>query len=229
MVVLNLLWAVLALPWLVSAALAVGWGVPRGPLWTVVTVVVGVDWVAFSPPTALLFVAAARWQQDADVTLRDLLRVGSGPALRAQLLGLAHVLAGAVLGANALFYLDRGGTVGLAVGYAYGWLLAATLLLVPYVLATLALWPLTAWAALRTSFLLAVGRPAAALVLGLAGALLAAAALLTGVGLVAGLVSAWALMAVTVVAQQAARRAGQPLPPVPERSWSEVLRPWETK
>jgi uncharacterized membrane protein YesL len=231
LVVLNLLWALLALPWLAAAVWLLGLGSSLSGAWAaagrVGIVLLAAELVLVSPPTVLLFLAAARWARGEPATVRRLLGRLPRFCLRAQLLGLALVAVSLLLMVNAVFYLHWRGWVGLGLAGLMLWLLVVVGLIAPYILPVLVTQDVGVWRTLRLSAQLALGN------LGRSAVLLAAVlssgliGVCSGVGLVAGGLAALALWVSIYFRQLVARYTGQPVPEEPPRRWRELVRPWE--
>ncbi len=227
LVLLNLVWTLAALPWLLAALWLVRRAMVYGPLVLVLTLAVVAGMMALAPPTLLLFLAATVWQQEQRVDRRNLLRQWRALAGRVLLLSLIYAGGMALLGFNALFYRHFGGLAGLALSFVCIWLLVFALLMAPYPLPVLCRWRQGLWPTLRLSLILVLRQPSSALLLGFAGLLLLTLGLVSGVGWAVGLVSVWALLASDVVDRVSGSIMGRPAPPEPQRSWRELLRPWE--
>lgn len=227
LVLLNVVWLLAALPWLLAALWLVRRAMVYGPLVLVLTLAVVAGMMALAPPTLLLFLAATVWQQEQRVDRGNLLRPWRALAGRALLLSLIYAGGMAMLGFNVLFYRHFGGLAGMALSFVCIWLLVFALLMAPYPLPVLCRWRQGVWATLRLSLILVLRRPSSALMLGFAGLLFVGLGLVSGVGWAVGLVSVWALLASDVVDRVSGCIMGQPAPPEPQRSWRELLRPWE--
>lgn len=227
LVLCNLLWAATALPWMLVAVLTVRLGVTYGPWAGAVSLAVAAEVVIMSPPTLLLFLAATGWRRAEPVSFRELLRRWRPLVLRAQVLGLVFVALTVVLAVNVLFYRSFGGLIGMVLSFVFLWLLVLLLMLLPYPLWVLGTWQHGIWRTLRTSLALALARPLTVAGLALAGLVLPALALLSGIGLVCGLVSLWALATSEALAAVTASVTERTAPPEPRRSWRELLRPYD--
>ncbi len=73
LVLLNLLWTGLSLPWLLLAFLLVGLKGGLGEGMGLVTGILALELVLCSPPSLLLFLAGRRWARDEEVSSRHLL------------------------------------------------------------------------------------------------------------------------------------------------------------
>ena len=120
LVLLNLVWTGLSLPWLLLAVLLVGLGKGLGGAQSLATGLLALEWVLCSPPTLLLFLAGRRWARDEEVAPRKLFEEWRRFAWRGQRLGLLVTGATLVLLVN-IFFLStvcRLGRVGAERGDA---------------------------------------------------------------------------------------------------------------
>lgn len=236
LIVVNLVWALACLPWLAGAGLVVAWGVDVRGEWstaaTVASVLLAVEFVAFSPPSVLLFLAGRRWARGEVADIRDLLRQLLGFFVKAQLLGLAVMGSSLLLLVNAVFYSHRlGGWLGTVLSGVMIWFLVALLVssmyLFPALISRSDGRPRVG-ATLRHSLLLAIDNVGLSVTLFVLGGSALLLATLTGVGVLFGMPAAVALL-VSVGFHRLLRQYGLADPdeaPSP-RSWRELLRPWE--
>ena len=78
LIAVNLIWALICLPWLGVSGLVVAWGTGPGGGWApaaaVASVLAAAELVIFSPPSVLLFLAANRWSRGQTAEIWPLLR-----------------------------------------------------------------------------------------------------------------------------------------------------------
>jgi uncharacterized membrane protein YesL len=236
LIVVNVVWALVCLPWLGGAVLIVAWGGDVGGEWSAAiaatSALLAVEFVIFSPPSVLLFLAGRRWARGEVADIRDLLKRLPGFFARAQLLGLTVMGGSLLLLVNAVFYSHRlGGWSGTILSGAMIWFLVALLVSSMYLFPTLISRSdqrQGVGAALRHSLLVAIdniGLSLGLFTLGVAGMALA---VVTGVGVLCGGVAAVALL-VSVGFHRILRQYGlaDPTEASSPRSWRDLLRPWQ--
>jgi len=194
---LNLAWDLAVAPWALAGWAAIvaldGAGGGVGPRLAIS--LAAVQFVALSPPTALICAAGEEWLDGAGADLVHLVRTRRRGLVRAQMLGAGAAVATAVLAMNAVFYHSIGGWLGAALAGSMVWLLVALQLVSLYLLpAAVAGSTTSAWGALRQAAALAAGHPGySAGLLGLA-LMIAAAGAFSGAGLLLGLTSVTGLL-----------------------------------
>lgn len=228
---LNMLWALLSLPWFGLAALVASLALNLGGELALPGAIGGLllsaELVLFAPPGLLLFLAGRHWAHDRPVEFRALLREARPLALRAQLLGLVVGGGTLVLLVNVLFYQRLGGWLGLILSGTMLWLLVALLLSAVFLFPVLLSLDGRLWAVLRQSLLLALDNPGLAAGLLVAGLAFLGVGALTGVGIFAGALSALALLFSVVFRRLCQRYNGEEPPAERPRQWRELIRPWE--
>lgn len=232
LVLLNLLWDLLSLPWILAGAGLVGLGLsmradPAAPGVGICVVAAG-ELVFFAPPSVLLFLAGARWARGEEIETRVLCRELPRYALRAQALGLVVAAVTVILLVNAAFYLRWQGWVGLGLAGLMVWLLVVVGLTAPYIFPVLVTQDRGVRQTLRHSFLMALDN--LALSAGLLASTLVAVAVGvgSGIGLFVGILAALALWLSVCFRGLLSRYTGQALPEEPPRRWRDLLRPWES-
>lgn len=236
LIVLNVVWALVSLPWLCGAGIVVVWAADVGGEWSaavaVTSALLAVELVIFSPSSVLLFLAGRRWARGEMADIRDLLRLLPEFFARAQLLGVTVMGGSLLLLVNAVFYSHRvGGWLGTILSGVMIWFLVALLVSSMYLFPALisrSEGRQGVGATLRHSLLIAVDNVALSLILfalGVSGLVLAT---LTGVGILFGGSAAAALL-VSVAFQHVLRQYGQadPVRPPSPKSWRDLLRPWQ--
>lgn len=228
LVLLNLLWTGLSLPWLLLAVLLVGWGGGMGGGRVLIAGLLSLELVLCSPPTLLLFLAGRRWARDEEASPRELFDQWQRFAWRAQRLGL--LVMGATLGllVNVFFYRQFAGWGGLVLSGVMLWLLLAVGLIAVYLFPVLLSQDGGVWQTARQSLLLATDNIGISLGLLLVVALVLAVGAFSGLGLFCGLLAGLALFICVCFGKLLAKYTGEVPSAGPRRSWRELIRPWDT-
>jgi uncharacterized membrane protein YesL len=231
LVMLNLVWDLLSLPWLLAGGWLVGVGLGlRGDLAApglAICLFAAGELVFFAPPAVLLFMAGSRWVRGQQVETKALCRQLPRFAVRVQALGLLILAVTLVLLVNAAFYLRWQSWLGLGLAGLMVWLLVVVGLTAPYILPVLVTQDAGLRQTLRCSFLLALDN--LALSAGLLASVLAAVlvGVGTGIGLFVGGLAALALWLSVRFQGLLGKYTGTALPEEPPRRLRELLRPWE--
>ena len=199
LIAINIIWAILAIPWLAASALAVSYGSALQGEWAsrggLLVFILAAEFVWFAPPTAMLFLAAERWLDGVSAPPALLLRRLPRHAWRIQGTGLLVMAATGVLVTNIFFYQQVAGWIGAILCGIMGWLLVGlgmVSLLLPSVLLQYRSAPIRRVCC--RSLALFVSNPAGAFGLFLSVGFLFAVGIITGIGLLCGLTAAIALM-----------------------------------
>ena len=226
LIVLNLVWSALSLPWILVGYGLVGLGANTSDWGVFVTTFLAVEIVVFAPPTMLLFAAGARWARGEDIRFETLFKEMRLFAARVQLLGLTLVFSTLLLSLNIGFYLHLRGWPGLILGSLAIGLLFAVLLMSTYLFPLLLLQNGRMWYTLRQSFLVALDNIKLSLVLLLVVLLVFVLGFFSVVGLFSGLLAAVALLLCICFGQLQSKYTGESLPEEGPRTWRELIRPW---
>ena len=227
LIVINLLWSALSLPWLGAGFLLVSLGASRSNWAFLTTVLLAVELVLVAPPAVLLFAAGARWARGESFQVRVLFAEVRRLAMRAQGLGLVVMVSTLLMLVNINFYLQFKGWLGLVLSGTMTWLLVAVLLMVGYIFPLLVAQELGLWRTLHQSFLVALDNLKLSFGLLLATLLTLLVGMVSGVGLFCGLLAALALLMSLCFRRLLPKYTGEPLPEEPVRRWRELIRPWE--
>jgi uncharacterized membrane protein YesL len=227
LVLLNLLWTALNLPWMAAGWLIFRAGLPLGKGGALAGMLLGLEAVLLAPPTVLLFAAGACWAGGRERGTRELLAQARRLLGRAQALQLLIGGATGVLVVNLLFYQTLAGWLGLVLSGTMLWLLLGLALVVVHLFPVLVTQETGVWQTLRQSFLLAMDNVRLSLALLLAWAVALVAGLFTGIGLFCGVLASLALFSSLCFGALLARYTGHKLPQEPPRRWRELIRPWE--
>lgn len=228
LVMANLLWGLLGLPWLAAGlALAVA-GAALGGGWFLVGLFLATEMILLSPPSVALVLFGLRWARGQEAAWSSVLREARRFGWRAQALGLIGLGLTVVLVVNVAFYSRFGGWVGLALGGMAVWALLAVSLIAVHLLPALVLLDGTVGATVRVAAGLAVRRP-----LPSAGLLAATAAtiglgLASGIGLLCGLLSLLFLLVAISSAEALGWPGGPPRPEDSHRGLDDLLHPWRS-
>lgn len=231
LVLFNLLWAVLALPWLASAGLVISLGAGlEGELaaqGALAALMLAIQWVLLAPPGVFLHIVAMHWIAGRDLDFKAALVRAWRLAPRAQAIGLAFVAATLVLLVNLFFYQRLGGWLGLGLSGLMLWLLVALGAVAQYAFPVLVTQDTGVGRTLQQSLLLAADNAGASLRLLLVAAVGLGLCLVTMVGAFCGALALWALVQAALFTEVLGRYTGHQ-PTVPEaRSWRQLVRPWE--
>ncbi|MEW6751447.1 MAG: hypothetical protein AB1505_10795 [Candidatus Latescibacterota bacterium] len=227
LVLLNLLWAVLALPWLLAAYVGLQTAAAAGPAWLVASIPLAAQGVLLSPPSLLLFAAGLRWASGQDTSLAELLAAVRPHVWRAQALGAAAVVLSGLAALDAAVYRHLAGWLGLLFSGLMLWFLVAVAMVGLYAYPVLLTQQTGIVATVRHSFAIAMAnlRLTGGLVLACLAFLVVG--VLSGAGLFLGLLAAAVLLVSVCFRQLLTRYTGKPLPEEPPRTWRQVIRPWE--
>ena len=227
LIVVNLLWGILSIPWMVLAYILVAVAQGVGERSGLIALILAVEGVLFSPPTILLFCAGRIWAQKREVDWRDLLAEGRHFAARAQAIGAALVLATFIVLVNIHFYQGIGGWAGLLLGGTMIWFAFGLALVGVYVFPVLVSQDGSVWHTLRQSFLLAIDNIKLSFGLLLAALFMLGVGALSGIGLFCGAGATLALLLSVYFWELLPKYTGAEHSQEPHRSLREVLRPWE--
>ena len=227
LILLNLTWSVLSLPWLMVFYALVVLGASRSGWELFIATFLAFEVVFFSPPTLLLFAAGMRWARGEAVQFKILFDEVKKFAFRGQLLGLMIFFTSLLLLANVYFYRQIGGWAGLILGSTMVWFLIALLLLGPYLFPLLILRKGNLWDTLSQCFLLMVDNIKLSIGLLLANLLILFIGAISVAGLFCGLFAVLALMVCICFRELLPKYTGQHLPEETPRKWRELIRPWE--
>ena len=231
LVLVNLLWSGLSLPWfaLGGLVLTLSWG-GSGPLAAAVHVagaIVALEIVLIAPPGVVFFVAGARWAKGESVNWQALWTEFTSCFLRAQLLGLLCVGLSVILWINLFFYQQLGGWLGLVLGGVMIWMLLALFLVVPYGLPLLVTQKGSLWQTVRQSAFMALDNVTFSLVQTLGSAVALGLCLASGIGLFCGGAAALGLWTSVRLRRLFVKYTGEELAVEPPRAWGDLVRPWE--
>ena len=227
LVLLNLIWTGLSLPWLGAGVALFGVGRGLGGGAALCAGLVALDLVLLSPPSVLLFLAGWNWARKKEFRMGTLFRSLPGYALRAQGVGLMVAGLHLLFLANAFFYARFSGWIGLVLEWVMIWSVLGVGLAALFTFPLLVSQGGGVRGIFRQSLLLAVDNIGCSLGLLTAvstGLLLGA---LSGIGLFCGMLALLALLICVCFRRLASRYTGEPLPEEPFRTWRELLRPWE--
>jgi len=227
LIVLNLVWTALSLPWILVGYMLVGQGANLSPWGGFTTAFLAVELVVFAPPTMLLFLAGACWARGEKIQAKTLFAEVRRFALRAQLLGLVLVVLSLILVLNIYFYQQFNGWPGLILSTIMVWFLVAALLLSMYLFPLLTMQDERVWYILRQSFLLAIDNIKLSFGLLLMTLFTFFFGIVSGIGLFCGLLAALALLMSICFRELLPKYTGEPLPEEVPRKWRELIRPWE--
>ena len=226
-VLFNLVWTGLSLPWLLLGALLLGAGSEMGGGRGLAAALIALELVLVSPPTLLLFLATRRWVREEVVRCGELFAEWRRFAWRAQVLGGLTVGGTGALMVNALFYRQFAGWVGLALSGLMLWFLLGVVLIGFYLFPVLIAQEGSAWQTIRQSFLLVVDNVRLSLLLLLGTGFFFGVGVISGLGLFCGMLTALVLFVSIGFRSLLPKYTGEPLPGGPRRSWRELIRPWE--
>lgn len=233
LVLLNIAWVMLSLPWFIVAGVGTQLSVVLGaqlqaPAAGAIGLAAGITFCVYSPPSFMLLVATGQWLRGEDTP--DRARLWEAVRNRfwpVQIFGLLLSLVVVLLLVNALFYHSWGGWSGAGLSGFMLWLLLGLIVISLYWLPLLALAPTLAWRqVLRQSLFLAFSHPLMSILLLLTLLALAAAGLASGIGWCCGV---WAMGALQLNLGTARLRqyyGGDGVLPT-TYSWRNLLRPWE--
>lgn len=227
-VLYNVLWSVLNLPYLACAYAIAKTGFALGPWGAVGGGVLAVVVAFFSPPSTLVYWACAAWVRRQEVGLGDALRSLKGFYLRAQLLQLALLAISATLVLNAAFYSDFAGWWGLFLGALMAWLLLGLTAVALYILPLLVTQDTGMGETLRKSALLAVAHAGGSLFQCAVFGVFLVVGAFSGVGMFCGVFTAWSLWMSLYMRGVLMRYTGEEWDEEAPRSLREILRPWES-
>jgi uncharacterized membrane protein YesL len=232
-VLLNILWGIGAIPWLIVAAAMSQLGVIAGaqlqiPAVGAVGLAAGFTFCLYSPPTFMLLVATAPWLRGQDTPDRARLwQLVRGRFLAVQGIGLLCSATTILFLVNVLFYHSWQGWLGATLSGFMVWLLAALALVSLYWLPLLAADPqVPVRQALRRGLFLVFSHPLPSLVLLFTLILLAALGMVSGIGWLCGLWTVGALQLNLGVARLLHLHGGEPVAQTTP-TWRQLLRPWE--
>ncbi len=227
-VLYNVLWSALNLPYAACAYAIAKTGFALGPWGSIGGGVLAVVLVFFSPPSVLVYIVGAAWVRRQEVVLGDALRLLKKLYVRAQLLQLVLLAISGMLVLNAAFYSDFAGWWGLFFGALMAWLLLALTAVALYLLPLLVTQDTGVGETLRKSALLAVAHAGRSLVQCAAfGAFLVVGAF-SGVGMFCGVFAAWSLWMSLYLRGVLMHYTGEQWDEEAPRSLREILRPWES-
>jgi uncharacterized membrane protein YesL len=229
---LNLLWSLFSLPWLILALLlvALGWNQMRlgHGLFGLMLVGVGLQQLLLSPISAALWRVTADWAHYRMVPVKLFFPALRHHFIRALVLWLCLSLVVLLLSINVHFYGARLEALpflrALVTGFML-WAYLAVVLMEVYVLSLLAQKDLTVRNVLRNSFLLVADNLGYSLVLAFLAALVMLLGLISGVGFFLLAVSLVAILTNTGL-RELLRRYRPPEDPGEQKkpsTWAEVL------
>jgi uncharacterized membrane protein YesL len=227
LVLFNLVWTGLSLPWLVLGALLLGAGSEMGGGRGLAAALIALELVLISPPTLLLFLAARRWVREEEVRFGPLFAEWKRFAWRAQVLGILTVGATCALVVNVLFYRQFAGWVGLALSGLMLWFFLGVVLLGLYLFPVLIAQEGSVWQTIRQSFLLMIDNIRLSLGLLLGTGCFLGIGVVSGLGLFCGMLTALVLFVSIGFRSLLPKYTGEPFPEEGRRSWRELIRPWE--
>jgi uncharacterized membrane protein YesL len=227
LVVFNLLWGVLNLPWLALAL--VMWN--GGPAWGREGVLVGfllaVELVFLSPVSLLLYLVGREWARQREIGVAEVLRCARHFFVRAQLLQLLVVATTAILLLNVVFYRDFSGWLGLFLSGVMAWLLLALAVVAVQLLPLLVTQDGPVWQTIKQALLLTVDNIVGSFALLLAACAFCALGIVTGIGVFCGFTAGFALFASVYYQALLSKYSGKALPEEKRRGLRELIRPWE--
>ena len=232
-VLLNFLWAIASIPWLMVAAAMSQLGVVIGaqlqiPAVGAVGLAAGFTFCLYSPPTFMLLAATLPWLRGQDTPDRARLwHLVRGRFLAVQGIGLLCCASATLLLVNVLFYYNWQGWLGATLSGFMLWLLAALALVSLYWLPLLAVDPQSpARQVLCRGLVLVFSHPLASLVLLVTLIVLAILGMVSGIGWLCGLWTMGALQLNLGVARLRHLHGGEAVEQTTP-TWSQLLRPWE--
>ncbi|MBT4499364.1 MAG: hypothetical protein HOC74_16670 [Gemmatimonadetes bacterium] len=228
LVLFNLVWTGLSLPWLLLGALLLGAGSEMGGGRGLAAVLMALELVLVSPPTLLLFLAARRWVREEEVGFGQLLAEWRRFAWRAQALGILTIGATCALVVNVFFYHQFASWVGLALSGLMLWFLLGVALIGLYLFPVLIAQEGSVWQTIRQSFLLVIDNVRLSLGLLLGTGFSFGIGVVSGLGLFCGMLTALVLFVSIGFRSLLPKYTGESLPEGPRRSWRELIRPWES-
>lgn len=227
LVLFNLVWTGLSLPWLLLGTLLLAAGSQMGGGRGLAAALIGLELALISPPTLLLFLAARGWVREEEVRFGPLLAEWKRFAWRAQVLGMLTAGATCALVVNVLFYRQFAGWVGLALSGLMLWFFLGVVLLGLYLFPVLIAQDGSVWQTIRQSFLLVVDNVGLSLGLLLGTVCFLGIGVVSGLGLFCGMLTALVLFVSIGFRSLLPKYTGEPLPEGVRRSWRELIRPWE--
>lgn len=228
LVLANLLWSLLSLPWLAAGlALAVA-GAALGGGWALAGLFLAIETILLSPASVVLVVFGLRWARGQQADWPSVLREAWAFGWRAQALGLIGLGVAVVLAVNIGFYGGFGGWAGPVLGGMAVWALLAVLLIAVHLLPVLVLLDGTVGATILVAVRLAVSRPFISTGLLAATAVTIGLGLLSGIGLLCGLLALLALLVTIGAAEVLGWPGGPPRPEDPGRGVDDLLHPWRS-
>ena len=233
LIMLNVLWFLLNLPWWIGGSVFFFWGqrLVGGGQWLsgILLMEGGLLGMLLSPPTMGLFSACRPYVEYRPREAGKLLRGTKHSFWRSQTVGLLWIMGTVLLSGNLGFYLSHGGKVGLFLAALMGWALLFWLLTALFLFPLLTFQNTPIGTTFKRSALLVLGDPWFALFLLAAAGGLLILSVITGVGLLIFGPSWIAILLNTAFRELLKgyeRAEGKPLEEEEERGWRDLIRPW---
>ena len=223
----NVVWSVLALPWIGGAYSILHLGFTVGGLLMPIAVALSGVLIFGAPGTAMLFAAGAAWARGREFGMRDFLQSGRFFFWRALALGLVLDGGSTLAMVNLVFYQRIGGWIGSILSGMMLWFALLFGMVAVYVFPVLVTQGGGVWSSLRQSFLLAIDNIKLSLLLLLTAGLALGIGFVSGLGLFCGVAAAWALFVSVAFRALLPKYTGEPLPEEQPRRLRELIRPWE--